>query len=117
MRGDTSRLALAWLTICVLTTVLAVGAYIVGQQMGRRGADDVPKVLAQRAAEQLAAAKEPAQVVRSVVRDLSADSSPFLIVFDPDHHLLASSVTVAGAPPQGGALGVWTPQSCRVSIG
>jgi len=93
-------LALAWLTICALSTVLAVGAYMVGQQMGRRGADDVPRTLAQRAAQQLGARAEPGQVVGSVVRDLSADSSPFLIVYDLDHHVLASSVTVAGAPPR-----------------
>jgi hypothetical protein len=86
-------------TLCVLITAAAAGGYVIGQQAGRRAADDVPRAMATRAVGQLSQGLAGAQVVGASPVDLGADMSPFVIVYDRAHHLLASGATVAGEPP------------------
>ena len=83
------------MTLCVLITAAAAGGYVIGQQAGRVGADDVPRAIATRAAEQLSQGVAPAQVVGASPVDLVADPVPFVIVYDRAHHLLATAATVA----------------------
>ena len=87
------------MTLCVLITTAAAGGYVIGQQAGRLGADDVPRAMATRAVGQLSHGVAPVQVVGTSPVDLGADMSPFVIVYDRAHHLLASGATVAGEPP------------------
>jgi hypothetical protein len=88
-----------WVTLSVLITAAAAGVYVIGQQAGRLGADDVPRAMATRAAEQLSQGMAPAQVVGTSQVDLVADPTPFMIVYDQADHVLASGATVAGEPP------------------
>ena len=97
--SDISLRAGIWVTLCVLITAAAAGGYVIGQQAGRRAADDVPRAMATRAAEQLSQGLAPAQVVGASPVDLAADPTPFVIVYDPAHRVLASGATVAAEPP------------------
>ena len=97
--SDISLRAGIWVTLCVLITAAAAGGYVIGQQAGRRAADDVPRAMATRAAKQLSQGLAGAQVVGASPVDLAADPTPFVIVYDPAHRVLASGATVAGEPP------------------
>jgi hypothetical protein len=98
-RPDLSLRAGIWVSLCVLITAAATGSYVIGQQAGRLGADDVPRAMAARAAEQLSQGMSPAQAVGASPSNLVTDPTPFVIVYDRAHRVLASGATVAAEPP------------------
>src|SRR4051794_34232916 len=92
-RPDAALRAGIWVMLCVLITAAAGGVYVIGQQAGRRGADEVPRAMATRAAKQLSQGMAPAQVVGASPVDLAADPTPFVIVYDRAHRVVASGAT------------------------
>ena len=94
-----SRLAALWGVAFVLLSMAAAAIYVTAQQAGRIGANDVPRAVGRQASQSLGQGAVPAVVVGSAVLDLAADSSPFTIVFDSAHHVLATNATVAGTVP------------------
>jgi hypothetical protein len=102
----TGRRALAFfLPAAVLATVLCGLVYVEVQQELRSSANDPQYQLATDAAARLDAGAAPASVVDSTREvDLAASLSPFMIVFDHNHSILATDATLDGgrpAPPQG----------------
>ncbi len=85
----------------MLSTVAAVGVYVIAQQVGRHAADDVPRAVAARAVQQLADGATPTQVTGAagVELELASSAVPFVVVFDANHDLLASSASVNGKAP------------------
>jgi hypothetical protein len=83
----------------LLLTVLAGGLYAVAQQVGRVGADDVPRAVAALTAERLDAGLAPKAVVGGSAAELTSAASPFVIVFNAHHEQLASDATVQGQSP------------------
>lgn len=88
-----------WLFAAAAWTVLAGGEYAVAQQVGRIGADDVPRAVAAMSVDRLAAGASPPAVAGGPPVELTSSAAPFVIVFDGHHQLLASDATVSGRPP------------------
>jgi hypothetical protein len=98
-RLRSSRWAAAWLTALVLVSACAAALYLVAQQVGRISADDVPRAMTHRAAQLLARGAGPDAVVGNGRSDLADDPTPFTIVFDSTHHVVATSAVLSGAVP------------------
>jgi hypothetical protein len=98
-RPDNALSAGIGVTVCVMITAATAGVYAIGQHAGRVGADDVPRAIAARAAERLSDGVAPAQVVGASPVDLAAELTPFVIVYDQAHHVLASGATIGAEPP------------------
>jgi hypothetical protein len=87
-----------WLPIAAATTGLAGMVYLTAQQSLRLGSDDPQIALARRTAAHLDGGAAPASVVPEQV-DLATSLDPFVLVFDADARLLASSVLLHGRTP------------------
>ena len=101
-RGWTAVLARAiaiWLPIAAAVTGLAGMVYGVGQQNMRSSADDVPLALAWRTAAHLDGGTSPDAVLPADQVDLANSLEPFVLVFDTNGRLLASSATLHGNIP------------------
>ena len=94
-----SRITALWVAAFVMISLAAGAIYLTAQQTGRIGANDVPEAVSRLAAQSLGQGDVPVVVVGSAVVDLAARSSPFMIVFDSAHRVLATNATVAGAVP------------------
>ena len=89
-----------WLPVAAATTVLAGLGYVVVQQDLRLSANDVPQQLAEDAATRLDAGAAPLDVVPATKTDIRASLAPFVMVYDEQGNLLASSAVLDGAAPQ-----------------
>jgi hypothetical protein len=78
---------------------LAVIIYGAAQQNLRLTADDPQIALAQRTVARLDAGTAPADAVPAEQVDLARSLDPFVQVFDPNGHVLASSATLHGQVP------------------
>lgn len=94
------RLVHRWVAVVVLLSAAALVVYVVGQQMARRTVDDGPRALLDQTRGMLAAGASPAAITAGPVVDLDTSSAMFLIIYDADHVLLASSAALAGSSPQ-----------------
>ena len=92
-------LLVAWVAAAGLISVACLGLYVVVQQAGRIGANDVPEALAHRSVELLSAGRSPQAVAQGPAVDLATDASAFVTVYGEDHTVLASTATLHGAVP------------------
>jgi hypothetical protein len=88
-----------WLPIAVATTTLAALTYGAVQQDLRLTADDPQQQMAEDAATQLNAGATPASVTPATVVDIRNSLAPYLMVYDGQGNLLASSAELDGKPP------------------
>lgn len=89
-----------WLSGCVLATIGALAVYVVAQQVGRRAADDVPRVVL---GQQVAALSQGGPTTGPLPVDpatpLSSESGPFVIVYDSAHRILSTTALLDNATP------------------
>jgi hypothetical protein len=83
----------------MLLTAVGIVVYGVGQQAARRAIDDVPRALLEQARDRLSAGVTPATAVGGPTVDPTTSGAPFVLVYDSDHTLVASTATIAGAVP------------------
>jgi len=88
-----------WLPIAAATSGLAIIVYGAGQQNLRLTADDPQVALAQRTAVRLDSGMAPVAAVPAEPVDLARSLDPFVLVFDANGHLLASSATLNNQVP------------------
>jgi hypothetical protein len=88
-----------WLPAAAAATVAAGLVYGEAQHLLRSSANDPQIQMAQDAAARLDAGASPSAVVPTDSVELATSLAPYLIVFDGSGHVLASSVTVRGRPP------------------
>jgi hypothetical protein len=93
------RAVAIWLPIAAATTGLALIVYGAAQQNLRLTADDPQAALAQRTAARLDAGTSPAAAVPAEQVDLAQSLDPFVLVFDANGHVLASSATLHSQVP------------------
>ena len=98
------RAVAIFLPVAVLATALAGLIYVEVQQDLRGGANDPQYQLAEDAAARLDAGATPGSVLDAANPvDLGAGLGAFVIVFDSNHRVIATSATLDGgspAPPQ-----------------
>jgi hypothetical protein len=88
-----------WWIADVLMITLAAGTVWLGYGLNlRNGGDRQPLRLAAHAAGQLAAGSQPDNDLPLVI-NIASNPAPFVIVFDPQHHVLASSGRLHGRTP------------------
>lgn len=88
----------SWIGGVALVSIAAVLLYGVAQQAARRAADDVPRALVARSAAALASGQPAEAVAAGWTVDLTSGETPFVVVYDADHHPLAANATMAGSP-------------------
>jgi hypothetical protein len=88
-----------WVVGAVLLTAVGIVVYGVGQQAARRAVDDVPRAMVEQARDRLSAGVPPATAAGGPVVDLTDSDAPFVLVYDNEHSLVASSATIAGVAP------------------
>jgi hypothetical protein len=87
-----------WVTGVLLITVAACLAWLSYGLSLRNGADRQPLRLAAAAAGQLASGSPPGSVLPAAI-DMASAPAPFIIVFDSQHRVLASSGHLNGRTP------------------
>jgi hypothetical protein len=90
----------AWLPIAVVATVLAGTSYAMTQEVTRSSADDVPRALAQRAADALSRGRAPLAVTPGATVDLATDFGPFLTVYGTDGAVQSTTARLDGVTPK-----------------
>lgn len=71
--------------------------YVVAQQVGRRAADDVPRAVVEQWFARLGQGDSTDGLAAAPTVDLTSQASPFTIVYDTNHRILASTATVHGS--------------------
>jgi len=94
-----TRAVAIWLPIAAATTGLALIVYGAVQQNLRLTADDPQVALARRTAAQLDAGTPPSAAVPAERVDLARSLDPFVLVFDANGQVLASSATLHSQVP------------------
>jgi hypothetical protein len=94
-----NRLMFAWLALGALATAVCLLVYLVEQQTWRTSANDPQIRLARDAAAALAAGRPVETLVAHDAVDMERSLAPFLIVFDADGKIVASSGTLRGHVP------------------
>jgi hypothetical protein len=92
-------IARIWLPVAAGLTILAGTAYAALQQDLRQSANDPQIQLAEDAAAALATGVQPDSVLPAQHVDLGASLAPFVMVFDANGRVLASSGLLEGATP------------------
>ena len=98
--ADLTRAVAIWLPIAAAATGLAAIVYGAAQQDLRLTADDPQIALARRAATRLDAGIPPAAAVPADQVDLGNSLDPFVLVFDANGQVLASSATLHSQVPE-----------------
>ena len=93
------RWARWWVVAAAAVTLVAGLTYVVAQQVGRRAADDVPRAVVEQWVARLGQGDSTDGIAAAPTVDLTSQASPFTIVYDASHRILASSATVHGGPP------------------
>ena len=99
MTSVLSRLLGLWLPIALAVTLVCGLTYIVVQQDLRQGANDPQIQMAEDTAAALAAGTPVTSLVPSERVDIAASLSPFVIVYDRQGHVTASSALLDGHTP------------------
>jgi hypothetical protein len=94
------RAVAIWLPIAAATTGGAGIVYGAMQQNLRLSADDPQVALARRTAAHLDAGAAPAAAVPTEQVDLIGSLDPFVLIFDADGHVVASSATLQSQIPE-----------------
>lgn len=71
----------------------------VGQQAARAAIDDGPRALVEQSRGLLASGVSAADVAAGPTVELTSGNPPFVIVYDDQHHVLASSAQQSGSVP------------------
>jgi hypothetical protein len=87
------------LVALALITIVAGGAYLIAQQVGRLSADDVPRALAQHWADRLAQGGPIDAAGLGPAVELTSAASPFVVIFDSQHRVVASNASLQGETP------------------
>jgi hypothetical protein len=88
-----------WWIAGVLLITLAAGTVWLSYGLSlRNGGDRQPLQLVARAAGQLTTGSPPGSVLPPVI-NMASNPAPFVIVYDPQHHVLASSGRLGGRTP------------------
>jgi hypothetical protein len=87
-----------WIAGAVLITFAAGAAWLGYGVSLRSGGDQQPLRLATRAASLLEAGSRPADILPPAI-NMAASPAPFVMVFDRQHHVLASSGRLNGRMP------------------
>ena len=98
-RRIAARALLVWLPVAAAAAVLSVLSYGNTQQALRQSANQPQVQLAQDAARALDQGGSPGDVVPSEQVDLSRSLAPFLIVYDAQGRVIASSAQLDGSTP------------------
>ena len=94
------RAAVLWVPLAVAVTGLSALVYGAVQQDLRQGANDPQIQMAEDAAAKLSAGAAPNAVIPSEQVELNGSLQPYIMVFDAQSHLVASSAQLNGqAPP------------------
>ena len=93
------RTVALWLPVAVAATGLAGLGYGAVQQDYRRSADDPQLQIAHDAAASLTAGASPTDVASGTQVDLATSLAPFVIVYDTEGTVLASTGTLDGTSP------------------
>ena len=88
-----------FLPAAVALTVAAGIAFLAVQQDLRIGANDVPQQLAEDAVAALDSGADPTTVVAAKPVSIERSLAPFVVVYGPDGHVLATDGTLDGRPP------------------
>jgi hypothetical protein len=88
-----------WIAVALIATIVCATVWLGWGLSLRSGADRQPERLAQAARTRLAAGTGPQAVLPAPV-DAASSSAPFVMVFDRNGRLLASSGELDGQPPQ-----------------
>jgi hypothetical protein len=88
-----------WVPLGVGITLTIGLVYVSVQQTYRQGANDPQIQIVQEVARDLAAGQDPKALDAGTKLDLKDLTSPFVIVYDKDGKLVASTVTLDGNPP------------------
>jgi hypothetical protein len=94
-----SRWVWTWLAGMILLTLAALLLYGVAQQAARRTVEDAPRALVARSRAALVSGQEPQVVTSGPTVNLAVDASPFVVVYDAQHHVVATDAVLAGAAP------------------
>lgn len=89
-----------WLALGLAITMVCGIVYAVVQQTYRRNANDPQVMVAHDTAAGLEAGKRPDELVSRETVDPSKSLAPFVIVFDADRHVVASTLQLAGKTPE-----------------
>ena len=95
---------LSWLPLAALTLVLSVTIYAAVQQVERSSANDPQIQMATDAANALNDGAAPSSLVSAAQIDIARSYAPYLVIYDANEQILASSATVGGqalVPPSG----------------
>lgn len=94
-----SRWVWTWVAGLLLLTMAAALLYVVGQQAARRTVEDAPHALVARSRAALLSGQDPQVVTSGPTVDLATDASPFVVVYDAQHHVVATDAMLAGTAP------------------
>lgn len=94
-----NRILFAWITLAALASAVCLLVYVVAQQTWRTAANDPQIQLARDAAAALAAGHAVETVVPRDPVDMERSLAPFLIVFDANGKVQASSGMLRGNVP------------------
>ena len=89
-----------WLPVAAATSVLAFTVYAGVQQSQRAAANDSQLQMARDAAAALHAGSPAVELVVHPTIDVTTSDAPWLVIYDPDGAIRASSGTFDGQPPQ-----------------
>lgn len=93
------RLFVVWVIMMFLVSFTCSLTYLISQQSLRLGANDLPAQLAKDTAIHLDNGKSPASIVKSNSIDLAKSLDTFVIIYDNNKNLLASSGNINGSNP------------------
>lgn len=93
------RIFLAWLPLAVVIVALAGLAYLLVQQTYRHLANDPQIQMAEDGAVLRAEGSRPEDLLPASQVDLASSLAPFVIVYDEDGKVLASSASLHGQAP------------------
>src|SRR4051794_505557 len=88
-----------WLALVALSVAMPMLVYVSTQQSLRLGANDPQIQLAEDAAAQLAAGKESTSLIPTTTVDIDRSLAPFMIIYNSDGSLAASSAQLNGHNP------------------
>jgi hypothetical protein len=93
------RMIRNFLPLAVLATGLAGLVFVAVQQDLRTGANDPQQQIAEDAAARLNAGTDPSALVTGTNVDLATSLAPFLVVYDTNGSVLATTGKLDGGPP------------------
>jgi len=88
-----------WLFAACIVTFVCFACYGIAQQMNRQSADEPQVQMAYDAALSLEGGASAASLVTGNKTDVSQSLSPFIIIYDENKNVIASSAVLDGAAP------------------